>query len=340
MDKKLSIRIRKNNFMRVRKGGKTYKSIYEQLLHDYRKESMDKGYLRRPENKNFYLTNSVMEKNNCLDIDNIKTNIHKLFDEVKEDYKKHNRNCSWQKQTIPFLTGVISFSKGFMLDEQETAEFGMVLSEFIEETFSQKISFVIHRDETSLHGHFTMFNYNFNTHKTIGRNIDTSELQDKLFKYLDERDLTYGHQRGDSKKLTKAKHLEIMEAKVVELENQEEEIKENRMILKKNEEKLDTLEFENLMTSEENSRYKEENERYKEENKSYKEIGDTLMNELKNICEDIITMGEEEKGTNILKTAQRYFSKNQDERFNRLFEKAKKIKMRVMKKSPQIGGSK
>jgi hypothetical protein len=336
MEKKLSIRIRQNDFKRVSKGGKTYKSIVEQISHDYRTEKIDSGYLTNPKNTNVYQShNELRNDNNTLDIENVKDNIHKLFDKVKQDYKENNNNRSWQKKTKPFLTGVISFSSGFMLDIEESKIFNQKLNQFIQETFSQKLTCVLHRDEKSLHFHFTIFNYDFKTHKTIGRNINTSELQDKLFDFLNKQDLTYGHKRGESKKLTNAKHLEIMEGKKIELdnqskiiENQKEDIKELENINKKQKNIMEELSSDIKSMREYNQNL--ENDKYKliEEGKKIK---NELYEELQNICEDIIKMGEEDKGQGILKTAQNYFNKDQDTRFNKLFKKAQNIKSAIQR---------
>jgi hypothetical protein len=333
MEKKMSIRIRQNDFKRVSKNGKNYKSVIEQIMHDYRKEKIEEGYLLNPQNKNINFSNNELRNDkNMIDLENLKSNIDKLFEEVKKDYKENN-NRSWQKKTKPFLTGVISFSSEFMPNEEDSQKLHRELCNFINKTFTNILTCSTHRDEKSFHFHFTIFNYDFNQHKTIGRNINTSELQDKLFEFLDSKSLTYGHKRGTSKKLTKTKHLEVMEAKRLEIENQKKQIEEQNKVIEELKSTNETLKNDKQKLISDNKTLIEQKETIEAEGRKIKK---ELYEELRLICEDIIKMGEEKKGKNILQTAASYFDKDQNERFEKLFNKAQKIKSKVSKTSKPI----
>jgi len=299
MEKLLSIRIRKNGFKFNKKNGKNYKSVFQQIEHDYRIEKMEKGYLKS-NNKNIYNSNNELRNNGSLDFNNLEKNIGNMFEKIKEDYKEHNNNKSWNKTTKPFLTGVVSFSSGFMLDMDNSKDLSKVLNDFILKEFSQKLTCVIHRDEKSLHFHFTIFNYDFRTHKTIGRNIDTSKLQDKLQDYLISNKQDYGHKRGISKKLTKSKHLELMDMKNLELENQKKEIN----ILKNKQEQLQN-----------------ENNLLSFKNKNLKKLSQDLYKDFTQIINDLIELNKESEVEGFVKKLNRYVKSENKEKLNKLISK-------------------
>jgi len=203
--KYLSYRIRRNGFEFVKKNNINYKSIYQQIKHDLRIENIENGYLKN-DNENVYM----FEKDLLSDKDLNENYLKDLWKNCENDYKKHN-NKKLDYRTKPFLTHILSFENSFMLDIKKTRELQNYLKEFVLQEFGNFITIVGHRDETSLHFHITTLNYNLNNHKTIGRNLDTSLLQDKISNFLKEKEVDYGHQRGLKKDLTKSKHRELLE---------------------------------------------------------------------------------------------------------------------------------
>jgi len=222
--KYLSYRILRNGFNFIKttsKNGKVrkYKSAKQQLEHSLRIEKMDIGYLTNPKNQNLTSTKKGLVIDNKIS-DEYLENSFKL---CQEDYKKHN-NKTLDKRTKPFLTHLLSFSSGFYLDFKQSKEMLQVIKEFLNDEFGSFISIALHRDETSFHIEILSNNYDFRTHKTIGRNLDTSKLQDKIQNHLEKHNVSYGHKRGIDKKLSMEKHMEVKELKEQTLKNLDIEI--------------------------------------------------------------------------------------------------------------------
>ncbi len=244
-NKLMSIRVRQNNFGGLKKLKKYYKSMYEQINHDLRNEEIQKGYLTNPKNKNINTINSKIKNNDNVDFKLLNKNLNKMFEDVKKDYKSNNNNKSWQKKSRPFLTGLISFSSEFMPNIEDSQKLHNELDNFIQSRFGEIITTSTHRDEKSLHYHFNIFNYDKKSGKSIGRSLDTFKLQDELFEWLNSKGLTFEHKRGIPKKETKAKHLEVMEAKRIE---NEKLTKENEELKKENQELTELfLEFDEVI---------------------------------------------------------------------------------------------
>lgn len=323
---RLNIRIRQNQYKRVVKAGTTYKSIMEELQHDLRFENTENGYLRNPQKGNLYMVNDKIYHNNEeLDIEEIFDNHTEWLIKAKEDYKKNNANKTWQKKSKPFITGIMTFKEYFDIPEEERETFMNIVKDFLIEQFGHYLTISMHRDEKSLHIHWTMINYNFHNKKTVGRNVVGEDLQTDWYEFLKARNATYGHLRGISKKETKAKHLEVMASKKIEEEKliaEIEQLKEEKAELKKSNDSL-----------------MEQNHLLNIENQELQLEVNMNLETLEQICEDIISMGEEEKGKNILATAIQYFNANQNVRFNKLFNNAIKTLEAVRKKKAKSGQS-
>ena len=233
--KKLSIRIRRNRFFtkfgRNKKGNKVnYRGIKDQLAHDFRDPEIDwdTGYLLNSDrfDENKYLGAGGKTRQEL--IDNTYQRARKLWIKAQADYKM-DQGRSLPSNTSEFLTGVLSFSRGFEAGDK-AGDLVKTVANFIKEEFSQVVSVSYHQDELSGHIHFSLVNYDFKNHKTIGRNLDTSNLQDKIAAYLQSNDLDFGHTRGDSKQINENnnEHLEIMEAKYKYSKELDQEIQDKQ----------------------------------------------------------------------------------------------------------------
>ncbi len=210
----LSIRIRKHNLNQsVKSGGKYYKSSIQNQNHDFRKENIEEGYLNNPQNKN-----KVLFKQNELNEEMLSS----LDKSIDKDYKKHSyRNRELPKNTKKFLSGLITFSSNFQ--EEHNGYYDKKINEFLKKRFGESLIYtVLHTDETTPHYHFQVLNYDFKTHKTIGKHIDTSKLQDELSDFLDSQ-----FKRGKKKKWT-MKRVSNLEGKIKGLERELEE-KQNEL---------------------------------------------------------------------------------------------------------------
>ena len=222
MSKYLSYRIRRLGDTQKKHNGKNYKSMYQQIMHDLRYEKMQKGYLKDPTAKNARII-----KKGINTPERIKSFLDSLKTKMFEDYKNHHGRAL-DKRTQPYLSHVLSFSSDFTLTYEENIKMLVVVKEFVIKEFSQFISIVGHSDEKSYHIHINTLNYHFNKHKTLGRNLDTSELQTKIAAHLKKHNMDYGHERGINKKVTNSVHKEIMQAKREEIENLE--VKNNQIL--------------------------------------------------------------------------------------------------------------
>ncbi len=220
--KYLSYRIRRNGFKPNKKGKIFYKSIKQQIEHDLRLEVMEDGYLKN-NNRDWKL----WKKSLIVDNEVNEEYLEQEWKKCQDDYKEHSvNNRKLDLRTKPFLTHILSFSSGFMLDFEKTKELGQVIKDFVNEEFGGFLTIVGHRSESSIHYHISTLNYDFRTHKSIGRNIDTSLLQDKISTYLRERNLNYGHTRGISKEVTKTIHKELLEGRKVQLKKLNDDIED------------------------------------------------------------------------------------------------------------------
>lgn len=221
--KYLSYRIRRNGFKPNKKGKIFYKSIKQQIEHDLRLEVMEDGYLKNS-NKDWKL----WKKSLIIDNEVNEEYLSQEWKKCQDDYKEHSvNNRKLDLRTKPFLTHILSFSSGFMLDFEKTKELGAVIKAFVNEEFGAGfLTIVGHRGESSLHFHISTLNYDFRTHKSIGRNIDTSLLQDKISNYLKVRNLDYSHKRGVSKQVTKTIHKELLEGRKVQLKKLNDDIED------------------------------------------------------------------------------------------------------------------
>jgi len=233
-NKKLSIRLRKNDWTTKYTGEpggvgtKVYKGVLSQILHDvFERENVKKGKYK--DNKNFHKLN----KKFGIDLDNFDEQetlklLEAEWEEINNDHKTH-KGKKLPSNTKPFYTGVLSFSTDFMLDETESKEMLNVVEKFIQDRFGNYLTVSAHRDETSLHFHWTMLNYDYKNHKTLGNGLDkevTSMLQDEIAEYLIQNDVDYGHSRGESKEKTKANHNELWESHEIAKEKTLQEIEE------------------------------------------------------------------------------------------------------------------
>lgn len=216
MSKYLSYRIRRLGDTYKKKNSKSYKSMHQQIMHDLRYEKMQKGYLKDPATKNARIIKKGINSPEKIK-DFLASQKKKMFD----DYKQHHGRAL-DKRTHPYLSHVLSFSSNFTLTYDESVKMLEVIKKFVIQEFSDFISIVGHSDEKSYHIHINTLNYNFHTHKSIGRNLDTSELQTKIATHLVQHNMNYNHQRGVNKKSTNAVHKEIMESKREEIQNLEQ----------------------------------------------------------------------------------------------------------------------
>ena len=215
-----SVRIQKHSMNKSHiRGGrngvtKYFKSYKQQMEHDFRIEKMDSNYLKRPNEKNKYHS---FQSEKVGDIIN-------QWEKIKSNHKK-KKGKSIQKQTKEVISGLISFSKDFDLSEEDRIKQFEIVKQFVKEEFDYPIYCVQHNDEKALHYQFCFLNYDNKTNRPLAKQINTFDLQDKVFDYLKKYNVDYGHSRGIPKEKSNSENRSIMEGKVKELEEENEKLK-------------------------------------------------------------------------------------------------------------------
>jgi len=293
MEKLGSIRIQKMSLEKsFRSNNRYFKSYKQQMEHDFRIEKMDSNYLSRPNEKN---------KFHSFRKEQIQSVIND-WEDIKSNHKKV-KGKSIQKQTKEVISGLITFSKDFDLSELERQRQFDIVKGWIEKEFDYPIYVVQHNDEKSLHYHFCILNYDKKTNRPLAKQINTSKLQDKVFDYLKEHNVDYGHTRGISKTISLKEHKTIMEGKVKEQEEKVKNLETN--INKLTKEKIDL----------------------KNQIEKLRELSSEYEVEIEGILKDFIDLGLSYKGKSnneLVSMFKRYLSRDTLEKANRLKEKLEK----------------
>ncbi len=157
------------------------RNLTYQIHHDLRvvvPNYVDKSKL----DKNKYI--SLVSANSKQEIEDF---IWQEWEKVKEDFKKNN-NRKMKSDAGIIIEGIITFSKEareFVNDERNWEELDRLAVEFVrelEKRWNTKGIYVArHSDETTVHYHFAVMNYDYKNHRTIRARLkkkDTSQLQD------------------------------------------------------------------------------------------------------------------------------------------------------------------
>ena len=232
----LSIRVVKSKMSKkVVSGKKTYRSFKSQYNHDMRFEEMDSNYLKRPNEKNKYV--SFIGIDNIINIKNRENNfknIDKQWEDIKNNHKEF-WNKGLHSETKPVLNFLLSFEEDFDLSEEDRLSQIESVRDFIKNKYDYPIYLVQHNDEKSLHYSFSIINYCKKTNRPLAKQIDTSKLQDEIANHLKSDNMDFGHTRGNPKTISLAKHRTIMEGKTLELENNIKSLEnDNELLLNKN----------------------------------------------------------------------------------------------------------
>ena len=157
------------------------RNLTYQIHHDLRvvvPNYVDKSKL----DKNKYI--SLVSANSKQEIEDF---IWQEWEKVKEDFKKNN-NRKMKSDAGIIIEGIITFSKEareFVNDERNWEELDRLSVKFVrelEKRWNTKGIYVArHSDETTVHYHFAVMNYDYKNHRTIRARLkkkDTSQLQD------------------------------------------------------------------------------------------------------------------------------------------------------------------
>lgn len=323
--KYVNIRIRRNSWIGRKVGDKYYKSYTQQRDHDLRTELMQDGYLSRSEN--------------------IGQNINTNFQEIEEKNVKHfwliardDYLDRWgrglPKNTKPIISGLISFSPDMVEDIHTYGKelLNKKVNQFLTDKFGKSCIYnSLQMEEGTPHFQWTMINYDFKTHRTISNTIDTSILQTEIANFLKKEIEGFDYVRGIPKEISHAEHMEVRQSQQIAMKKQEIHITEKEVQIQqlKNAEidhqrKIKNLEEQSFSI----------NKNIEESKKEIQELQDRLTS----IIEDIIELGEEQKGKTMLSTMKKYVINEKSYKLEQLIKKADRTK-KALKNNINPGGT-
>lgn len=161
--------------------------------------------------------------------------------EIVQDYEHHQKQ-KFQTKTKPFLSGIIAFTnkeKQYCNNYLELLDYTAIkfIDDFCKSKHTKCVYLVRHSDETSVHYHFMLLDYNFEKHTTIKfSKVDLSYQQTRLnreFKVVFPH-AKRGKFRSHTRHTTRAEHLS-------QIEQERDRLKEENDVLTKHIKKLEVL---------------------------------------------------------------------------------------------------
>jgi len=192
----------------IRKFVDTIKKINKDLVQEIIEDN--KKYVKEFNEEIEIKNNQIKKENPNLN----KTELKKLLENKK--------SSSIRKNTKFFNSGIFTFSEEMKEDYKNNPnEFHKRMKIFkkeFEEEYKTKITHMtLHLDEKTPHVHFDFINYNFETHKTLRKNLtiqdfrDYQDFNEKIFKGYGQ-----GYKRGKDKRETNNVHIDIKQSHMIE----------------------------------------------------------------------------------------------------------------------------
>lgn len=235
------------------------RSATSQLFHDLRIRKPD--YIKEPAVRLYFP--SVVGKATPVDLrekdierlrtrkdalekylQDVEIQMHERFENLERG--KNKQRQSWQFNTKPFSSGVLTFSElARNVDIDKLWEYGLKSIQALGEKYKIKVLWVaLHTDETTPHFHYMFENLNADGRtfqRQLGRD-GCSKLQTFYGKILKP----LGFRRGIKKKLSGAEHQDLMESHFIAREKIKDELKQlekdQGILLDKIEGSMDVLE--------------------------------------------------------------------------------------------------
>ena len=154
----------------------------------------------------------------------VEMKMHERFESVERG--KNKQHQSWQSNTIPFSSGVLTFSELVnTVDKDELWEYGLKAIQALGEKYKIKVLWVaLHTDETTPHFHYMFENLDSKTCRTFQSKLGRDGCS-KLQTFFGEQLQPLGFQRGIKKKLSGAEHQDVMESHFIAREKLKAEVK-------------------------------------------------------------------------------------------------------------------
>ena len=154
----------------------------------------------------------------------VEMQMHERFENMERG--KNKQHQSWQANTKPFSSGVLTFSElANAVDKDELWEHGLKAIQALGEKYKIKVLWVaLHTDEKTPHFHYMFENLDSKTCRTFQSKLGRDGCS-KLQTFFGEQLQPLGFKRGIKKKLSGAEHQDVMESHFIAREKLKAEVK-------------------------------------------------------------------------------------------------------------------
>ena len=156
-------------------------------------------------------------------LQSVEMQMHERFENMERG--KNKQRQSWQANTIPFSSGVLTFSELVnTVDKDELWEHGLKAIQALGDKYNIKVLWVaLHTDETTPHFHYMFENLDADKCRTFQSKLGRDGCS-KLQTFFGEALKPLGFRRGIKKKLSGAEHQDIMESNFIAREKVKDEV--------------------------------------------------------------------------------------------------------------------
>ncbi len=154
----------------------------------------------------------------------VEMQMHDRFENMERG--KNKQHQSWQENTKPFSSGVLTFSElARNVDIDQLWEYSLKALKALGEKYKIKLLWVaMHTDETTPHFHYMFENLDAQTCRTFQSKLGRDGCS-KLQTFFGEQLEPLGFRRGIKKKLSGAEHQDVMESHFIAREKLKGEVK-------------------------------------------------------------------------------------------------------------------
>jgi len=214
-------------------------SAVSQLFHDLRIRKPD--YIKEPAVRLYFPgevgketpvelrvedIERLKEKKDALQeyLKDVEMQMHERFENMERG--KNKQHQSWQANTKPFSSGVLTFSElARNVDIDQLWEYSLKALKALGEKYKIKLLWVaMHTDETTPHFHYMFENLDAQTCRTFQSKLGRDGCS-KLQTFFGEQLEPLGFRRGIKKKLSGAEHQDVMESHFIAREKLKGEVK-------------------------------------------------------------------------------------------------------------------
>ena len=151
--------------------------------------------------------------------------MHERFENMERG--KNKQHQSWQANTKPFSSGVLTFSElANAVDKDELWEHGLKAIQALEKYKIKVLWVALHTDEKTPHFHYMFENLDSKTCRTFQSKLGQDGCSSCRLFWKQLQPL--GFKRGIKKKLSGAEHQDVMESHFIAREKLKAEVKQRK----------------------------------------------------------------------------------------------------------------